>query len=108
MALDPIGTACSKCGTMFSQVPKRTFLGFQKLTCPTCQEHITYPLTSGYRTAYWILFVILIISVFNAFAQGGIGLPGGLGIAVIFALIRDRSIRKRVAKAPLPSTNTAS
>lgn len=96
--LSPIDAVCTKCGTSFNQEPKRSFLGFQKLICPSCQAEVTYPLTSGYRTTYWVIIVLMTFMILNAFAQGGFGFPGGIGIAMIFALIRDKSIRKRVSQ----------
>ncbi len=96
MALSPINVTCKKCNSKFTDVPKRTFIGFQKLVCPTCQEKLTYPLTSGYRATYWVLLVSMVANIFVAISQGGFVVPGLLGIAVLFALIRDRSIRKQV------------
>ena len=103
MALSPIDAVCTKCSSSFNQIPKQSFLGFQKLTCPTCREKITYPLTSGYRTTYWVIFGLMILMIINAFSQGSFGLPGGFGLAVTFAPLRDRSIRKRISK----TTNSA-
>ena len=98
MALTPIDAVCTKCSSKFNQLPKQSFLGFQKLVCPSCQEKITYPLTKGYRTTYWVIFAIMVLTIIGAFAQGEFGFPGGLGLAVAFALFRDRSISKRISK----------
>jgi len=38
------------------------------------------------------------LSIIGQFSQGQVGFPGGLGIAIIFALFRDRSISKEVSK----------
>lgn len=38
----------------------------------------------------------MVVTVVSAFAQGDIGFPGGLGIAVLIALFRDWSIKKEV------------
>lgn len=100
MALSPIDVVCTKCGSKFNEVPRQTFLGFQKLLCPTCQEALTYPLTQGYRTTYWVIFGLMALTIILAYSQGNIGYPGGFGIAVTFALLRDRSIRKRIAHTP--------
>ena len=101
MALTPIDAVCTKCNTKFNQLPKRSFLGFQKLVCTWCREEITYPLTKGYRTAYWVIFAIMVLTIIGAFAQGEFGFPGGLGLAVAFALFKDRSISKRVSKVTI-------
>lgn len=96
MALSPINAVCSHCKHHFTGLPKRSFLGFQKLNCPECKEKVTYPLTSGYRTTYWVLLVFMVLSIVGSFSRGEIGLPGGIGIAVVIALISDWNIKKRI------------
>src|SRR5437667_12682102 len=63
MALTEIEAICRSCHKTFRAQPKRTFLGFQRLVCPHCSREVMYPLTSGYRTAYWIFvgFMALVI-----------------------------------------------
>ena len=98
MALAAIDAICPHCEARFNALPKRTFLGFQKFVCPECKKNVVYPLTTGYRTTYWVLFVLMVLSIIGAFSRGEYGVPGGLGIAVAIALIRDRSIKIRVAE----------
>lgn len=93
MALQPIIAICTNCRTKFRETPKRTFLGFQKLRCPKCLQQIIYPLTAGYRVTYWTLLCLAIIA---AVSQGNIPIPGGLGIAMIIAIVRDVRIRRRI------------
>jgi hypothetical protein len=97
MALTTIDAVCSHCRTRFNSLPKRTFLGFQKFSCPECKEDVVYPLTPGYRMTYWILFALMMFSITSALAHGKFGVPGVLGIAVVIALIRDWRIKNRVA-----------
>ena len=97
MALATIDAVCSHCKARFNALPTRTFLGFQKLSCPECREAVVYPLTPGYRTTYWILFAFMMFSITSALSRGEVGIPGVLGIAVVIALIRDWSIKNRVA-----------
>ena len=96
MPLSPINAVCTSCKHNFTAVPTRSFLGFQKFICPTCSKAVLYPLTSGYRGFYWVIFVVMCLTILSAFAQGGIGYPGGLGIAVAIALFKDWSIRNRI------------
>lgn len=105
MALPAINAICTKCGTKFRDTPKRTFLGFQKLMCPGCSERVTYPLTTGYRITYWILLGLMILAFINAVSQGGFAIPGGLGIAIIIAVIKDMRLRKRVSGMANKSLN---
>lgn len=95
MALAPINAVCFHCKSHFTDIPKRSFLGFQKLSCPKCKVNVIYPLTSGYRTTYWVLLVFMLLSIAGSFSRGEIGVPGGIGIAVVIALIRDWSIKKK-------------
>lgn len=98
MALSPIDANCPRCSTRFAAAPTRTFLGFQKMPCPNCKANVVYPLTRGYRITYWALFAVMLLSIAGALSKGEIGAPGGIGIAVTIALIRDASIMSRVKK----------
>jgi uncharacterized paraquat-inducible protein A len=86
---------CWQCGTKLYGTPKRTFLGFRKLTCPRCSETVTYPLTPGYRVTYWVILSYMIL----LFLTGFFCIPGLLGIAVIGAVIKDMRLRKQVSIA---------
>ena len=118
MALDSIDAVCTKYGTKFTQVPKQSFLGFRTLTCPTCQEKLTYPLTKSRTIVYWVIFGWMAFIIFNDFNEGlgnnlpfivgKISVPLILGVAAISAILRDRSIRKHLSKATsVSSTNVA-
>lgn len=52
-------------------------------------------MTSGYRTTYWVLFIFMVYSSITLLSKGGYVYPGGFGIAIIFALIKDSSLKKR-------------
>ena len=108
MSLDPIHVECDHCGTSFVATPKRTFLGFQRLTCKNCHAKIIHPLTPGFRITYWVIAVLLLIFIVNAFGSGGYAYPGGVGIAVLFAIYRDWTLRKRIStQAPPPAQKRA-
>jgi len=88
---------CTECFSTFNAIPKRSFLGFLKFVCPKCNKNVLYPLTSGYRTFYWILVVLMAIVFIGSIAMGGgIFAPNLLGIAVIIALVKDVSIKKKI------------
>ena len=99
MALTEIEAICRSCHKTFRAQPKRTFLGFQRLVCPDCSREVMYPLTSGYRTAYWIFVGFMALVILASLAQGQIAFPGLIGLAMIWALDRDRRLRKEVASA---------
>ena len=97
MALNRINAVCLKCDHHFTVIPTRSFLGFQKLTCPKCHENLTYPLTKGYRNIYWVILCIMIVSFIFALTQGKVSFPGILGIAAIIALIKDKKIKDQIS-----------
>ena len=99
MALPERDAICRGCHHPFRAKPKRDFLGFQRFTCPNCSKPVMYPLTSGYRVTYWILVGLMTMAIVAAFAEGSYGFPGLIGIAMIWALAKDYSIRKDVAAA---------
>jgi hypothetical protein len=103
MALDSIDGVCAKCNTKFSQVPKQSFLGFQKLACSSCSSTITYPLISSLRTIYWVILGLIVWMVLSDFPRVRFGLESWFGLALILALIRDKMIRRRLSKIVNPA-----
>jgi|SRR3954447_14461163 DNA-directed RNA polymerase subunit RPC12/RpoP len=99
MALQEIDAACTSCGTQFRAKPTRSFLGFQRLTCPNCAHEVLYPLTPGYRITYWAILALMIVGAIVNLAEGAIPIPGLLGIAVVIGIVKDVQIRKRIAVA---------
>ena len=109
MTAPQIDAKCTACKFQFPlpSTPKRSFLGFQKLVCPACGASILYPLTTGYRVTYWVVFTGMMLSIVGAYAEGGIGVPGGIGLAVIAALFKDYLLRrqvKRLSSGQLPQS----
>jgi transposase-like protein len=96
MALHPIHGTCPYCQHPFNETPSRSFLGFQKISCPTCNENLTYPLSSGFRTTYRVLVIVMILILLVNLLQGRIGFPGIIGIAMCYALFRDWKLRKEL------------
>jgi hypothetical protein len=92
MALSSINAPCFKCNYNFSEVPKRTFLGFNKITCPLCKENLTYPLIGGYRMDYWVMLVLISVYFIISLSEGYIVFQGGMLIAILFAVVKDRMI----------------
>lgn len=96
MSLPEIAAVCGACRDQFRTVPKRSFLGFQKVTCPSCKKETTYPLTPGYRVTYWVLLILMVFGIINALSEGGVAGPGGFGIAIIVALVIDAKKKSEV------------
>lgn len=96
MALEQIHASCDHCGNRFVAMPTRTFLGFQRLICPKCSGKTIYPLTTGFRITYWILAALMLLFIANAFNSGGYAYPGGVGLAILFAIYKDWRLRAKV------------
>lgn len=97
--LKPLDAFCDVCGTSFHAVPSRTFIGFQKMTCPQCHTVLQYPLTGGYRMFYQFCAVGMGLSVaVSAIVFRHLSMPGLVGFAMIFGLIKDRQLRKEIAE----------
>ncbi|RON17919.1 hypothetical protein BK660_21755 [Pseudomonas brassicacearum] len=96
MASTLINYTCRSCGQPATAATKRTFLGFQRVSCPYCKKAEDFPLAKGYRAAYLAILAVMAISVAMAVSQDEIPLPGLLGILVIIALIIDFRRRKKM------------
>ncbi|QQS59277.1 hypothetical protein IPN35_00075 [Candidatus Peregrinibacteria bacterium] len=90
---------CQNCKHQFEDIPKRSFLAFQKFKCPECSENIVYPLTPGWQIFYWILVILLISNSIKIYSQGDIPVPGLMGIGAIggiIALLKNNSLKNKV------------
>ncbi|MGH2396554.1 MAG: hypothetical protein ACRDFW_06110 [bacterium] len=106
MALAKIDAVCRECRGRFRAQPKRTFLGFQRLVCPHCSRRVLYPLTTGYRATYWVFVGFMGLVIVTSLATGTIAFPGLIGLAMIWALDKDRRIRKVVLAAQTSGSAT--
>ena len=89
---------CTACRHDFEAAPKKSFLGFRKFVCPACSKNVEYPLSSGYRVAYWFFFALMVLTIFLEGPQGNIGLAVVLGIGCAVALIRDWIVKIRIRR----------
>jgi hypothetical protein len=99
MALPEMSVVCTNCRARLRARPKRTTLAFLKFHCFSCREDFVYPLTSGYRTTYWVMVIITVLIFASALAVGQITFPGIITVLGAIALVKDAGIRKRVAAA---------
>jgi DnaJ-domain-containing protein 1 len=93
-------STCLKCGELHHSEPKKTFFGFQKVSCETCGHLSLYPLTNSYNRYYWIgvffLYAVVIIWLTNPLTKVPGGVWGILGLFGPFVLWKDRRIYKDV------------
>lgn len=97
MAPAPISYTCRHCKQSVAASPTRTFLGFQKTTCPHCNTVETFPLTKGFRTTYIVIVALMVLTILMAIQKGEIGFPGLIGVLVIAALVLDANLKKKTA-----------
>lgn len=93
---------CTNCHIVFRRdgSPKRSFLGFEGLTCPECSHAIKYPLTGGYRRFYWCFIIVVPLICFAIiYFGGGAALPGLAWFAAILALWYDFDKQRKVQEA---------
>ncbi|MGH9890628.1 MAG: hypothetical protein ACREA0_01315 [bacterium] len=65
-----------------------------------------YPLTTGYRATYWVFVGFMGLVIVTGLATGTIAFPGLIGLAMIWALDKDRRIRKVVFAAQTSGSAT--
>lgn len=99
MALSEIDATCTKCGARQRGTAKRSFFGFQKLTCQRCEATFLYPLTEGYKSFYWLIVTLGVISAVVILANGEFPLPSIWLLLVSIALVKNAAIKKQVATA---------
>lgn len=99
MGSNTIEIRCSQCSCAHGAEPRKTFLGFRKLTCPACGHVDLHPLTSGYRGFYWFVLVVMVLSLLGLLAHGQVGVPGLISLAAAYALVKDRGLRKKATVA---------
>jgi cobalamin biosynthesis protein CobD/CbiB len=85
-----------------SAKPKRSFMGFLRIPCPTCQKEFRYPLTMGYVVFYWILLVGNVALVVSILSQGKMVIPNPIGIViliyVIISLVKSRALKQKITE----------
>jgi DNA-directed RNA polymerase subunit RPC12/RpoP len=105
MALEEIDARCSGCLHEFRTRPKRSFMGFQKLKCPSCGKKVLYPLTTGYRVIYWVLLALMGYSLSLNWSAGRVASPGLIGFAIMAALVNDLRMRRELASPAAPNAS---
>jgi phage FluMu protein Com len=95
---------CPHCKKMVetSTKPKRSFMGFLRIICPTCTNEFRYPLTSGYVRIYWMLLAANVILITYLLSQGATVIPNPIGIIVlvyvIVSLVKNNKLKREIAE----------
>jgi hypothetical protein len=84
-----------------SAKPKRSFMGFQRIPCPSCQKECRYPLTTGYVVFYWIWLLGNVGWFAHMVSQGETIVPNPIGIVVLIymfiSLVKSRTLKLQIA-----------
>ena len=82
--------------------PKRTFMGFQRIPCPSCQSEFRYPLTTGYVVFYWVLLIGNLAWIVSLLSQGKMVVPNPIGIVVlcfvVASLVKNTGLKRKIAE----------
>ncbi|HXA46819.1 MAG TPA: hypothetical protein VNW52_04260 [Burkholderiaceae bacterium] len=81
-----IAVQCTSCQHLFNGVPRKSFLGFKKFSCPECKKKFLLPLYTGYRIFYWI--VLLCFIGFQVSGQSN-GQPSIFTVLMAIAIVYD-------------------
>lgn len=90
---------CPKCKNCFKQQSKSTTMGFRKYICPECNTKFIYPLRARTSFIYWFAAIVIMPFLFIGYLYqyGQIPIPGLLGIAVIYAIVRNITLKQEIS-----------
>ena len=92
---------CLSCHREFPEIEKvkKSFLGFEKWTCPLCQNENLYPLTPSYVVIYVLILIGTALVSVVAMMNGEIPMPGLFAIAAVIGLVKNGQIKAEVRQA---------
>jgi DNA-directed RNA polymerase subunit RPC12/RpoP len=92
---------CLSCHREFPEIEevKKSFLGFEKWTCPHCQNKNLYPLTTSYVVIYVLILAGTALASIAAMTRGEMPMPGLVAIAAVIGLVKNGQIKAEVRQA---------
>jgi hypothetical protein len=82
--------------------PKRSFMGFARIPCPSCKTEFRYPLSTGYVVVYWLLLLGNIVLVVYLLSLGQGIIPNPIGIVVlvyvVISLVKNSTLKRNIAE----------
>jgi len=83
--------------------PKRSFMGFARIPCPSCKTEFRYPLTTGYVIFYWLLLLGNVGFIAYILSRGQGFIPNPIGIVVliyvVISLVKNSSLKRTITEA---------
>jgi len=98
---------CPQCKNRVTMTvkPKRSFMGFRRIPCPSCNAEFRYPLTTGYIVFYWLLLLGNVCLLVYILSQGQVFVPNPIGIVVlayvVISLAKNSSLKRSVTEASM-------
>ena len=91
---------CTHCRRR-SDLPRKgsAWPGLPKFECPRCGTNFLYPMTNTNRVAMLLFLAGLGWAVVTITISGGTPMPGVLGVALIWGVIRDHAVGRAVREA---------
>jgi hypothetical protein len=96
---------CPQCknGVRMTSKPKRSFMGFSRIPCPSCKTEFRYPLTTGYVVFYWLLLLGNVGLLVYILSRGQGFMPNPIGIVVliyvVISLVKNSSLKRSIAES---------
>ena len=90
---------CKHAVTMTAK-PKRSFMGFARIPCPSCKTEFRYPLATAYVVVYWLLLLGNLGFLAYVLSQGQGFVPNPIGIVVlvyvVISLVKNSSLKRSI------------
>ncbi|MCC7193809.1 MAG: hypothetical protein IT444_13625 [Phycisphaeraceae bacterium] len=93
---------CPQCKqpVRMSGKPKRSFMGFARIPCPSCNTEFRYPLATSTVVVYWLLLLGNVAYLGFVLSQGQGFVPNPIGIVlliyVVICLVKNSSLKRSV------------
>ncbi len=93
---------CPRCkrAVRMAAKPKRSFMGFARIPCPSCGTEFRYPLATAYVVVYWLLLLGNVGLFTYVLSQGKGVVPNPIGIVVlvyvVISLVKNSSLKRSI------------
>jgi hypothetical protein len=93
---------CPQCkhAVRMTAKPRRSFMGFARIPCPSCNTEFRYPLPTAYVVVYWLLLLGNVGYLVFVLSQGQGFVPNPIGIVVlvyvVISLVKNSSLKRSV------------
>lgn len=103
---------CPQCkqALIMTAKPKRSFMGFARIPCPSCKTEFRYPLPTVYVIVYWLLLLGNLGALAYVLSQGQEIVPNPIGIVVlvyvVITLVKNSSLKRSIREVSRSAIGT--